>query len=115
MKRTRKHITTLLMILFGGIAYAQSLERELETRYVRSLEDSLVRFELLKPIALNLEHAYVYKEKEAQSLRMQLQIMSFSIQYERASFAKQIAAEKRRKKRVLALVGLAVVTGLLIR
>ena len=103
------------MLFWTGIACAQHSEQELETRYVRSLEDSLVRYELLKPATYNLQQTYVQREKENQELRMQLRIMSFSGELERASFAKQLEAERRKRKRTFALVGLAVVTGLLIR
>jgi outer membrane lipopolysaccharide assembly protein LptE/RlpB len=85
------------MLLLTGIACAQHFEQELETRYVRSLEDSLVRYELLKPLTFNLQKANVYREKENQELRMQLRIVSFSWEQEKASFAKQLEAEKRKK------------------
>jgi hypothetical protein len=87
------------MLLWTGIACAQHSERELETRYVQSLEDSLVRYELLKPATYNLQQTNVHREKENQELRMQLRIMSFNHEIERSSFARQIkAAEKKNWK-----------------
>lgn len=84
-----------------------------ERKYEESLLDSLVRYELLKPIAFNLQKENVQIQQEKYALQMQLRIMSFQCEQQSENFAKQIKAARRRNIRRIAIAsGIALLTGL---
>lgn len=113
--RNAGRLTTILLlcVLRAGIACAQDTATAFSRKYEESLLDSLIRYEMLKPIAYNLQKENVQIQNEKYAVQMQLQIMSFRCEQQSESFAQQIKAERRRtRKRIIVAAGTALLTGL---
>jgi len=107
-----KTIITLTAILLSLTACAQTFEE----RYERALLDTAIRYELIKPAFYNLQSAYDWKRKEADSLRMQITQLRMQYTVREKAYGKELETVRRKSRKrgrieggiIGALIGVAI-------
>lgn len=100
--------TLLCTLLLSGTAYGQDTFQTFGQELNRATLDSAIRYELLKPMVINLQKANVQYQKENTEQGLQMRFMSFGHELEKTSFANELKAEKRKTRTARAVaIGLA--------
>lgn len=103
----------LLCALPLGTACAQDTATVFNHRYEESLLDSLIRYEMIKPVTFNLQKENVQLRKEKQDIAMQLHIVSFRCRQQGEIFTKNLKSERgKQAKRIGVVAVIAFIIGI---
>jgi hypothetical protein len=111
-----KRILFTGLIAFNGLAlgtaWAQVSEAELQQNYENALLDSLIGYELLKPIHYTLTKTNEFLNKDNLALRAENSLLHMQLKMQQEQIEGLLEAErKKHRKRVAAAFGLGFVLG----
>lgn len=95
-----KPILSALILSFGlGLSQstAQTFEELLQARYVTALQDSAVKYELIKPRMVTLQKSFGFIEQENQALKSERRFLSFQQDALKINFETSLADERKKK------------------
>ena len=93
-------------------ATAQGSSSEFDPAYEQALEDSLINYELLKPIHFTLAKKNELLNQDNLALKVENSMLRVQLSVQKEQFERILADErKKRRKRVLLAFGLGYVTG----
>lgn len=76
---------------------AQTFEELLKQKYVIALQDSAVKYELIKPRMLTLQKSFGFIEQENQALKNERRFLSFQQQELKINFEASLADQRKKK------------------
>jgi hypothetical protein len=75
----------------------QTFEQLLQAKYLTALQDSAVKFELIKPRMVTLQKSFGFIEQENQALKNERRFLSFQQEALKINFEASLADQRKKK------------------
>lgn len=103
---------TVLSVLHFGPVIAQGSEQQLDQAYEQMLLDSLINYELLKPIHFTLSKKNELLNQDNLALKAENSMLRVQLHLQKEQYERMLADErKKRVKRLLAALGIGYALG----
>lgn len=103
---------TALSVLSFGQATAQDYERKLDQAYEQMLLDSLINYELLKPIHVTLSQKNELLNQDNLALKAENSMLRTQLSLQKQQYERMLSDErKKRRKGLLAALGIGYAIG----